>query len=220
MKKLLGLFLFLNSPAWAGCLIQHVREGIELNEQRKAHYAIMTDDASIEVSNLLISYEFNVIALMKLTNFEKRYEALQKQGVPFLCEEFHSTVNPLSPVVQMSGPELKNFDPLSASATRKVLKAFLAKKDLSGFHKRATTLIDQLSVEPRFNCMTRHILESMGRVAWLAIQDLRRRDAALDLLSFMVWSLYGAKQLDIKAAPLQAVGVPILCHDLPMIEFR
>jgi hypothetical protein len=68
--------------------------------------------------------------------------------------------------------------------------------------------------------MTRHLLESMARVSWLALNDDQKTESAFKLLKYMPIALFGTKQLDVMASAHQAKGLPILCHDLPLIDYK
>lgn len=216
MTQMLFTF-FLSQSAIAGCLIDHLKEGIELNEKRKVIYSEMSAGTTAAVSDTLINYEYNLIYLVKLTRFEKKFSGLE---TPYFCEEFQSTPNSLPPVYQSKTPDLRSFHPISFSDLKRKLQKIIQSRDLSHLHTTLDQEIHRLQKEPRFNCMTRHLLESMARVSWLALIDHQKTDAALQLLKYMPIALYGSKQLDVMAAEHQVSGIPILCHDLPLIIYK
>ena len=215
---LILIFIFiLSQSAFASCLTEHLKEGIELNQKRKLIYYEMSAGSTDRISETLLSYEYNLVYLLKITGFERQYSSLQ---FPFLCDEFRSTANPLPPVYQYDRPDLSQFKPISFFSLRKKLQNLIRNRELSAFHKTLDQEIQRLQKEPRFNCMTRHLLESMARVSWLALNDDRKTESAFNLLKYMPIALFGSKQLDVMSAEHQASGIPILCHDLPLIDYK
>lgn len=213
-----AFFIFiLSQSALAGCLTEHLKEGIELNQKRKVIYSEMSAGSTDRISDTLLSYEYNLVYLLKLTGFERQYSSLQ---FPFLCDDFRSTSNPSPPVYQYDRPDLRQFKPISFFSLRRKLQSLIRNRELSTLHKTLDQEIQGLQKEPHFNCMTRHVLESLARVAFLALQDNRRSAAAFNLLKYMPIALFGSKQLDVMAAKHQASGIPILCHDLPLIDYK
>lgn len=208
------LSLILSHSAFGGCLVDHLKEGIQVNFDREKIYSAMSAGATENVSQMLINYEYNLIYLVKLTGFEKRFSS------PFLCDEFKSTPNPLPAVYQSSKPELKQFKPISFLSLKRKYQKLIKSRDLLALHTSLAQEIDDLQKEPRFNCMTRHLLESMARVSWLALNDDQKTESAINLLKYMPIALFGSKQLDVMASIHQAQGIPILCHDLPLIDYK
>lgn len=225
------MILLAAGQALAGrnCLSQHLAEAIELNKERREIYSQMTDGKSKKVSNQLIRYEQFIYGVLPMTGIENAAEKLQTEGIPFLCDDFHATANPNSPTLQTKNPDLKTFQSLDHKKAKKLLDAQIESKNLNGVYDQAVLLIDSIKGEMRFNCMVRHVLESIARVAKQGLiydqmaseknLSIKPSELTLKVLKYETKALWGSVQLDQKAAPFQAAGVPILCHDLPVVHF-
>lgn len=218
-----------SANAQRNCLSQHLTEAIELNEVRREIYAEMTQGKSKKVSNQLIRYEKFIHSILPLTGIEKAAKELQDQGIPMLCEDFHAGLNPHAPVLQKDRPQLSDFKAFNHKKAKQLLAEQIEAGNLSGVYTQAVALIESASDEMRFHCMIRHVLESIARVAKQGIKydemakekglTEKPSELTLKILKYEIKTLYGSAQLDEKAALFQAQGVPILCHDLPVIEY-
>ena len=101
---------------------------------------------------------------------------------------------------------------------------------LADFESVANVLeqeIERLSIEPRFNCLLRHVLESALRIAKHApvYIDMAKMKGLLSpekLLWRMIrshfWGMNEIMEIDRRAAVLQARGIPIVCNDVPPVS--
>jgi hypothetical protein len=140
-------------------------------------------------------------------------------GISFLCEEFQMSPNKGRVNWQIVQPPIKQVKANSPVMLMWKLQRELLKKNLNGYYGLVSAEIKYLSREPRIHCLSRHVLESMARVAWLGMKDPKRAELTIKLLTTMNFSLLGSRHVDSLAEPLQREGLPILCHDLPMIKF-
>jgi hypothetical protein len=220
------------------CFDQHIRDAIQLNQQRSPRYSQLTNGESDEISRLLIGHEKDALLLARF--YLWRTEKWRKSGIPVFCSEFA----PMSLVAEFreepdsKPPRLEDFIRPSWSDLERSASVILDEMDhtLVSPVPEATGLLwadlsrltheslAAVSREPRFNCMYRHVLESVVRVSKLApIHARQSRERGLPspeswAIAFVRRHLSVLKMvddLDKKAAPIQARGIPILCQDVP-----
>ncbi len=225
-------FGFLNEAhAKEECFRDHLREAIELNEHRKPLYSALTNSRSIEISERLIRHERMAIFGSRIFyNFDKDAEIYQKHGINIVCDEYvPMALTPgFQPASPLPHPDLRRFqeiDPYILS--RRIKRA--KKKGYEELTKTAREVIHEIeATDARFNCMTRHLMESLGRIAKLAPEHAAKaRKLGLPsplklsdrMISAHLYMLPAATEIDATAAPLQAEGVQILCQDVPPIHF-
>lgn len=212
----------------AGCLAQHIHEAMELNKKRAPVYESLSEGQSQIVSKKLIWMEQK---LSLVAPFADLWAApYRRAGIPILCADF----------VDMSEvPAFKAFNPEGAES----LDNFHApdvvklKRDLLNLYKAkahgdlalyADAQIRELDKNPRYNCMVKHILESIRRIAALApryeqMAQQKNKFSPLSLSRMVLRShillLDESAQIDFHAAPLQADALPIVCQDVPHIPW-
>lgn len=213
------------------CFRDHLREAIELNEFRKPLYSTATDSRSVEISERLIRLERAAIFGSRLLfNFDKDAEIYQKNGINIVCDEYvpMSLTPSFQAIAPLPHPDLRHFreiDPYILS--RRIKRA--QKKGHEELTRTAREVIHEIeTTDVRFNCMTRHLMESLGRISKLAPEHAAKaRKLGLPsplklsnrMISAHLYMLPAATEIDALAAPLQADGVQILCQDVPPIHF-
>lgn len=209
------------------CFQHHLREAIALNRSRADGYAALTGGASRGVSRRLIRGER--VALAAAREVDRRARRYQAAGIPVACAEFVSmALTPAGPPVEDPGPPPGPYRPgPDPDSVRGVLVAAYGSGGFPAVAGAAAGLLAALEDRPAYHCMTRHLLESIWRVAWLAPEHARAaRRAGLPstvplselLLRLNLAALPDGAALDDQAAPLQAAGVPILCRDVPPLR--
>ena len=106
------------------------------------------------------------------------------------------------------------------------LKMAFFKGDFADIKAKSLVGIRALSVDPGSHCLTRHLLESIARIASLAATGDKKalaqglppprnifRSMIFGHLAMLDW----ATSIDRSALPLQKEGLPILCQDIPPI---
>jgi hypothetical protein len=220
---LLLIISFLNF-AQAECLSEHLEAAYTLNELRKPLYSELTEGESERISDFLIKEEKKAYWPARATEWTFRHH--HRAGIPILCEDFI----PMSQAPDFSYDEDRT--PLEEDYVSKDVDA-IQERLLEAFDGRNfNALGEQAVVELKdfsstsYNCMTRHILESIGRSAFLAERYIEASDQMnLSNPSFRLWvtlrikihSMSEVKQIDQWAAPIQKTGVPIICNDVPHI---
>lgn len=207
-------------------MYNHVHEAMILNEARKPLYAKLTDGRSLQVSEALIAYEEKLILKARFADLVAL--PFQWAGIPIVCEDYISMKQTPEFKSQFASgvPSLQSFVPVNAEDYVKALEPLAKAGDFKKVSETAHEKVLELEKEPRFNCMVRHFLESMRRVAGLAEKQDQKSRASLGIgtsyisrkmLEGHLEDLQTAAVLDKMAAPLQAAGVPILCQDVPYI---
>jgi hypothetical protein len=211
----------------SNCMHEHMLEGRSLNEERMPLYAALTDDASLEISRMLIGYE--TFALPFADIIDSIASPWQEAGICIGCEEFVSMdlTPPFRDGFQDGPPALGNFHSQDGAELTRNLRQTFQRESFTGLSASLEEKLDRLQAAPKFHCMLRHILESLLRISNLA--PLHQNDAeALGLestgdLSTVLVDLHllviaQAVSADELAAPLQAADVPIICRDVPHIS--
>lgn len=227
---LLGM---LPQASFAECLDEHLRGAIALNRLRAPKYAELSGGRSLEVSRRLIESEKSALLPAKLALLGTQH--WRERGVPVLCTEFESMVRVPPPVelAMLDRPSIEMFKGPDASALKMDLEVILdwrlAPGDLTEeawpvIEGRLQLELEALAPEPRFNCMYRHLVESMIRTARSApkLVELARSKGVRSpeswstlLFKEHIKAMPFSLELDRLAAPIQADGIPIVCNDVP-----
>jgi hypothetical protein len=213
------------------CFREHLREAIAINKARRPLYARLSNFHSNEISDRLIAGEqLAKLASYLFHNFDAQAERYQEKGINIVCDEFVSMS--LTPKFQAYGslphPDLIRFQELDPY----ILRRSLVRAIDDGYPQTVAAAKHWIGVieksDARFYCMTRHLLESVGRIAKLAPSHIRKAkklgmDSPAHLSDSMISShllmLPESVALDTLAAPIQAQGIQILCQDVPPIHF-
>lgn len=210
-----------------GCFEDHVRDAIALNTARRPIYAAMSEGASTALSDRLIAMEQGTLALaVALDRWARPY---QRVGIGVMCDEFVSMEGAGAPVATEPRATPVDLDALFdtlADAGR--LERTWEAGGFPAVAADADAMLRAVEGVPDRLCMTRHLLESIRRGAGLATRHAVAARAAgfrfqsparlsRAFVRMQAEALPLAAALDRDAAPLQARGVPILCHDLPPV---
>lgn len=222
-----------NGLATERCMTEHLKEAIALNTERRDLYAALTKNQSVEVSDLLIRMEKSTLFMMKfpLWNFDELLKVDHEQNQSLTCEAFVSmkTVRSFESQFERGAPT-ENTPLIDTKSVRKILKTSIEAGDQVKFKSELFHVYAELNAEPRLNCMSRHIIESMLRITslrpeWLAKIEttqgqLKFDKAVIRLLRNHIFALTSAQQIDAAARSIQLSGVPIVCQDVPAIHFE
>lgn len=210
----------------ANCFRTHLREAIELNQERMPKYAALTGGASKSISRRLIWSER--LALPPAWYVDRRAAKYLRAGIPVVCDEFvpmaltpefreRSPVEPL-PLADFRSPDTRRL--------RRAVETSFREGGFPAVSMAVERELHRLEETPTYHCMLRHLLESALRIANVA--PVHAAEAAgIDMptpegLSWLMIRLHlmtfeEAARLDRMAAPIQAEGIPILCQDVPPI---
>lgn len=206
------------------CISKHIHEAIALNQERLPLYAAVSEGRSRAISRALLNLENLVLATLPL--IERPAEKYQTQGVPLFCLD----VVPMSDTpefVEKATLPVDEFVPFNGLRLSLSLAQSVVRRDNDQLEQRLVTALDTLNQNKNFNCMTRHLLESILRSVRLtpvyrqmsAKKGLRDPSPLLRILINTQISALGlASHLDEQAAELNAEGIPVICNDLPHIE--
>lgn len=231
---LTAVTLILPLASWAGwkdvraCLGEHIEEAIVLNKQRKTAYMQLSQGRSQKVSEALLWMERK---LTVAAPFADAWAApFQAKGIPILCRDFISmSETPAFKAQNPEGPDsFHNYRRPDVNGIKARLLELYKSKSYQGMAEYADSQIQELDRVPRYNCMVKHMLESVRRMAALTpvymqmAQELDMMSPELlsrTVLRSHVLLLEESANIDELAAPLQAEGLPIVCQDVPYIPW-
>lgn len=206
-----------------GAFERHMLEAIALNEARAPLYASLSGGASHPISRRLIMAERTLLPVARWFDWSAR--RWERAGIPMLEEIFVPMAT--APAFAERGSAIRGANSgARAAALRRTVRRRFREAGFGGAAPALREAIDALSEEPGLDCLVRHLLESAHRLTVLAPGQIRRaeeRGMASPhwllslLLRLHLWGLGLAEELDARARPLQARGIPILASDLPPI---
>ncbi|KYG65989.1 hypothetical protein AZI86_02665 [Bdellovibrio bacteriovorus] len=208
------------------CMTTHMKDAIKINRERGAWYSQLSDGQSQRITNLLIGMEQRLLLGSPIIDVSAR--PYQKAGVPIVCEDvIDMSFTPAFRAQNPAGPVAKqSYRRVLVDVVHNKLSEKLKNDDFQGMAWLADQYVQQLEKQPRFNCLVRHMLESVRRTALLAPRHeaaaLRKGLGSPRTLSKLILKshldlLNKSARIDILAAPLQADGLMIVCQDVPHI---
>lgn len=214
------LFLLLLSfPAYGGHFAGHVKQSLRINHAMKPLYHELTAGRSDELFNGLIFVERAMLPLVWPYDLRARW--FQKRGLPLLREEFLPLKESRDvPRVEVS----EDFRPVAWETYREELGSLIKARKLEELKRHGLQLLAELSSQSSYHCLTRHLIESLYRIAHFLpqrVEEARQLGISSpekliwDLLDFHLVAFPHFTRLDLRAAPLQKEGFPVFCHELP-----
>ncbi len=212
------------------CFENHIQEALVSNTERRAKY--QKDGGGM--SSYILSTRWILIekiALLAGNNyykFDQRAEPFQKNGINILCDEFVDMS--LTPAYKLDekdeAPLLEGYvKPNGTEMMAKLSKAY-QEQSYKGLFSATLEELKVLNKEPKFNCMVRHLLESLARVTALAPGHERKalalalpspKSISEDLVKTHIDGIGISIRLDSTASSLQSRGLPIICRDVPPV---
>jgi len=219
MKYLFALLISL--PAYSGYFTDHVKDSIVVNNKRKPIYSRMTEGRSDRALKKLIFLE--KIMLPFSITYDLRASYYHRRGVPVFRDEF---------VPMISAPDFDPDAPKPESEIKDIpwreyqqeLKALIKARDREKLLLRSLEMIHEMENQKQYWCLTRHLIESVYRVAWFIPQrvdearmkNVRSPEKLIwDVIDFHLIGFNYFPGIDLKAAPIQKDGVPMICSELP-----
>jgi hypothetical protein len=214
------------SETGQGCFESHLVEAIALNLERRPAYSALTARASEAVTDQLVQAE--QVSALFARRLDEAARPFIARGVPVTCDEFMpmSLSPPFRERFEFEPEPISSYVMQDGTALRDALQSDYANGGFSALSDRATEQLDALQLPRAYHCMTRHVLESLRRIANFApVQAARAAELGLgsttaisdQLVVLHLLALEQGPGLDEVAAPLQAQGVPILCQDVPHV---
>lgn len=252
MKNFLLLFIFLVTASFIYCypfrleahycLTKHLLDAIKLNQTRLPLYQKATNNLSTTPISLgLITME--VTMLPALLYLDLKAQKFHKKGIPLFCHEIVSMQKTPPFLASIATNHLvenddtqRNKNLINLNTYHYFKEEILAQlKEKNNFdrifwHKLETTLkkeIDDVNTRggEQYNCLYRHMLESMVRTAHFAtsyeilnLSDAEQREMGKLSYRFFKLHLYAfglSHYFDTLAYPIQQRGTPIICNDVP-----
>ena len=207
----------------------HLVEAIALNTGRRPLYGDVTEGRSEAVSDALIGREKRLLPAARV--LDQLAEPLRVAGqLDVVCEGVVSMATALD-FAPWVPPPTEAFSLFNGSAAARWARKLHDEGDHAGVAAAMDELLEGLHEAPSFNCMARHLVESVRRAASRAPGQLhqarllefsrprtRRLEAVVNaLVGFQIDALEEVALIDGPAAALQAEGVPIVCRDVPPI---
>ena len=223
MRCLFFVFIFCAignaTAAESNCFSRHLSDSIRVNYASKAYYHKLTQGASDAAFNSLISAELLVYPLARAIDFKVRH--YQREGIDLWCKEFID----LSPApVRVFVKPTRRFEIFDDSFYKQALRSALQAKDHQTVMGLSQQALGSLQDQPDFHCMTRHLFESIYRIAYFIPQrNSEAKDKGLKSPQVLMFELMGlhlkalkrTSRIDQLAAPIQAQGIPIICDQIP-----
>jgi len=207
--------------------VTHLKEAMELNRERRELYRIDGNSDAAKVMNKLILLE--KIMLPFTYSLDRSVKKLQAAGMGMWCDDLVSMQT--VPVYQASSDVPANSYIAPNAKTLKALKRKMKKFELSQSQDLYTEISQLILVDlsdHHYNCLTRHFLESAAKSLAATKERVEivppELEADLDratkkLIKQLGMSLSYAQKIDQSAAPIQARGVPVLCQEMPPIDW-
>lgn len=228
--RLFVLLLFISISANATgnkCASDHIHDAIEVNRRHKSLYNAGDEIAAAKVLNRLIIIEKLMLPFSH--SLDRSAKELTEAGFTMWCEDFVSmdTIPDFQLSSTIPAEAFKAIDKTKLKDIRKKIKAFKMHNASALYHEIVLLIKTDLS-NLHYNCVTRHFLESAARSLKLAIQreqsippELKKTflKATRKMMKQMALALVISRSLDIKAAKVQANGVPVLCQEMPHIPY-
>lgn len=210
-------------------LSRHLRAAIEINTNRLTLYAKLSDGKTIPFSKRLIWYE--KIALKGAWFFDNIGDKLQNKGIPYLKAEFveMNEVSDFSATYPIHINYKQGLEKVNIKQYYQFLKQVLKVKNTTVIVEVCKTILQELAEQLHVYCMLRHLIESLGRTAYLIPQQeelcMQLKLKAPTWYSFTLMRLHllalkKAVQFDEAIAPIQNKGLPFIHQDLPHIEIK
>lgn len=214
--------------AEAACFFEHVSEGREVNRERRDLYSEWADQYGLKrraklTSSALIALETSMLPMARIYDLRAR----KYQFTGLFCDDFIPiSETPNYSDINTQIPRLPYIHKLSfledfEARVRKEIK----KENWAQVRELTLIALDHFPAAET-HCLTRHFVESLGRIAALAPRHIRRaRENGIEspskliasMIKFHLFGLGFAEKIDSLAAPLQYKGIPIVCQDVPFI---
>ena len=224
-KRVIILALGLLAASWSigaktrDCFSNHIRESIQINQNMKKKYALLSDGQTDRVYRELILSEKASFLVAK--KFDRLAIPYQEKGINLFCNEF---------VSMEAGQGMEKETPHHAfskfqwKSHHKSLKRALKMKRINDVRSAALVALKELKDQPAYHCFTRHMFESIYRLAYFL--PLREEEAfnkklpSPRSLFYRIMGLHNlslsfTSHLDHLSSPFQEKGIPILCRELP-----
>lgn len=225
-----GLGAEVNKPYHSlyekNCLTIHVLDAIKSNSKRANKYSELSNGRSNYLTSLLIGAE--VVSVPILKYFDSISINYRKAGIPLLCDDVVS----MKDIDPMQGDYLipESVAEMQTKNETREIKSLLLESYKNGgmveLELTANSLVENLMEHPNFNCMTRHIIESIRRSAGLSngyssqASELGLPDPeniSYNFIKLQIATLDLARMLDNLAHPMQIDGIGMICRDIPYI---
>jgi hypothetical protein len=219
------ILVLVSGNVGASCFESHLVEAMDLNKKRRPMYAALSGGESLRITDGLLALESKMLAISStVVNYDRMAKPFEERGIRVTCDSFI----PMSQTPAFRGhwglpdPSIHKLPSLKIQARLWLALAQGSRE----FVKESKEILEELSVEPRIYCLTRHFIESSARIAALIpihMDEARRAGLASpapihrQMIRGHLYLLQSAINLDRRALPLQKQGLAIICGDVPPI---
>lgn len=209
----------------------HLKEAIQINRQRKAIYAQLSNQQSLAISNFLITSE--VFSLPIARYFDWQGSKFNKAGIAIIADDFVAmnnieAVHQPPQYQQLATQYHLRMLKYSVRSFKKRLKYWSAKVDFQKICQEAAYLLEkidsiELAAQAHF-AMLRHLVESIGyasvnAITYAKLSANKTQKLSIRLIKTQAIALNSAIRLDIRAQKIHQLGVGIIVNDVPPIPF-
>lgn len=201
------------------CFAAHLQDAISLNQSRSAKYSQLTAGKSKKLSQILIWSE-KITLWFFASSIDRQALPFQQAGSNIICRDFVAmdTVPPFAEHYPSGPPLPEHFIDLDFSAINRDISPLIKARNLPAIIALLKSLLLRLSHEVRYNCMARHLFESMLKIAGgIPLYPEQAQDLAWELLTMHLKGFWITNIIDNLARPLQTANTPIICQDVPHI---
>lgn len=228
---ILSVLIFENCLAVEKCtnaLTTHIEEAIAHNKNFKQIYFDLSDGDSENISRKLIIME--KIALLYSKQLDAQAAIYQENDIPVLCKEISSMdLIKASTEITPLDSRPKYFIELNIHEMSSNLKKLIKVNKFDQSLLMVQKILVDIESNPEQLCLTRHFLESIAiTLKLIPIYKEMALAKGLDdptyilkrFLKIQRMALAFNFNLDKTAFPLQQKGIPILCNDIPPINWK
>jgi hypothetical protein len=210
-----------------GCFNKHITDALKLFKERYSKYGKLTQGKSNKVLLQVMASQTEMLPVAWF--FDIRARKYQNAGVPVMCDDFvsMSLVPAFKNSVDIPGEPIEVYVSPEPDTIIAEIENEFAINGFEGVRRIAEANIEWLKVSPAYHCMLRHMLESIRRAARLAPSYISETEKlgmksssklSWDFIRLHFLGIRKAIAADDAAAPIQALGIPILCQDIPPID--
>ncbi len=201
--------------------LEHITESISINSERRPFYKKLSDGKSETGFIYLIILEILMIPSAWFWDMCAAY--YQRNGIPLFDREF---------VSMNRAPEFDSSRRVSPGTCPEIpwqsfqhqLKEAIQSGNSEEVVKCSLRIAGEMKSYPEFYPMTRHLVESIFRFAYFCPQRIQEAHALrlkspkaliFKMMNYHLVGFWFFVQIDKAAAPVHAMGIPMLTSELP-----
>lgn len=200
----------------------HVTESIGINRERKPFYSKLTKGKSDPAFRLLLTIE--TVMIPSAWFWDQRAGSYLKSGIPFMKDELVSmNRTPAMDLEKRIYPE-KAIAPIPWKEYQRRISLALNSGNSKTVVEASHVVIQEMSSQPLYYPLTRHLVESIYRFAYFI--PLRERESeekkvkaptalCFSIMKYHLFGFWNFVLVDKLAAPVHQMGIPMIQSELP-----